>query len=344
MVATSTTSLDQLALWRQQALSMEQQLNQLVLGQEHVVRLLCIAIFARGHVLLEGDVGLGKTLLLRAMAKVLGGAYSRVEGTIDLMPADLVYYTYLDEAGKPAVKPGPLLQQGEQLSVFFFNEINRARPQVHALLLRLMAERSLSAFNQDYFFPHLQVFADRNQVEKEETFELPAAARDRFFMEVRVEPPQEPEIRKQLIFNSRFHDVDALIHSLPNSGIDFSQLGRIAEQIQQHVVASPLLEDYVLRLWEAIRYPERVGIVLAGINMDELIMGGASPRGMAMLVRAAKVRAWLEGRNILLPDDIRAVFYETVAHRVFLNPFYSMQQDTLLPSLCKTIFQHIPTP
>lgn len=344
MLERSNTREEQLVHWRGHALQMEQQLNQLVLGQEHVIRQLCIAIFARGHVLLEGDVGLGKTLLLRAIAYVLGGAYSRVEGTIDLMPADLVYYTYLDEAGKPAVKPGPLLQQGEQLSIFFFNEINRARPQVHALLLRLMAERSLNAFNQDYFFPHLQVFADRNQVEKEETFELPAAARDRFFMEVRVEPPQDLAIRKQLIFDPRFHDVDTLITSLPRNEIDFSALGQIAQHIQQHIFVSAALEDYVLRLWEAIRYPERTGIRLTDITMSELIIGGASPRGMAMLVRAAKVRAWLEGRDVLLPDDIRAVFYETVAHRVFLHPFYSMRQDTLLPALCQAIFQHTPTP
>ncbi len=103
----------------------------------------------------------------------LGGDYERVEGTIDLMPQDLVYHTHIDRDGKPRVDPGPLLTHGEALSVFFFNEINRARPQVHSLLLRVMAERSLTAFNAEYRFPYLQVFADRNRVEKEETFELP---------------------------------------------------------------------------------------------------------------------------------------------------------------------------
>src|SRR5512146_2300967 len=157
--------------WRTRALEFERALNGCVLGLAPAVRLLLIAILARGHVLLEGNVGVGKTTLLRAAARGLGGAYERVEGTIDLMPQDLVYHTFIDRDGKPRVDPGPLIAHGAALSVFFFNEINRARPQVHSLLLRAMAERSLTAFNNEYRFPHLQVFADRNRVEKEETFE-----------------------------------------------------------------------------------------------------------------------------------------------------------------------------
>jgi MoxR-like ATPase len=98
--------------------------------------------------------------------------YARTEGTIDLMPNDLIYYTYISAEGRPAVERGPLIEHGEDLAIFFFNEINRARPQVHSLLLRVMAERSVSAFNRDWRFPHLLVFADRNRVEREETFEI----------------------------------------------------------------------------------------------------------------------------------------------------------------------------
>ena len=138
---------------------------------------------------MEGNVGVGKTTLLRALARGLGGQYQRIEGTIDLMPSDLIYYTYLDRNAKPCVDPGPLLTHGDQLATFFFNEINRARPQVHSLLLRVMAERSVSAFNTEFQLPYTQVFADRNRVEREETFELPAAARDRFLMEIKIDPP-----------------------------------------------------------------------------------------------------------------------------------------------------------
>ena len=138
----------QLTDWRQHAQNLESEINKVVVGQQTPIRLITTAIFSRGHVLLEGDVRVGKTTLLRAFTRCIGGGYQRIEGTIDLMPNDLVYHTYLGEDGKPHVSPGPLLMSGENLSVFFFNEINRARPQVHSLLLRVMAERTLSAFNK----------------------------------------------------------------------------------------------------------------------------------------------------------------------------------------------------
>jgi MoxR-like ATPase len=163
---------EQLQNWREHALRVEAEVGRAVIGQPETIRLINVALFARGHVLLEGDVGVGKTTILRAFSRAIGGGFERVEGTIDLMPGDLIYHTYVDAEGKPRIEPGPLLRHGEQLVTFFFNEINRARPQVQSLLLRAMAERSVSAFNQEHVFPHMLVFADRNRVEKEETFEL----------------------------------------------------------------------------------------------------------------------------------------------------------------------------
>ena len=173
---------EQLQQWRERALRLEDEVGKVVIGQQDTIRLINIALFARGHVLLEGDVGVGKTTILRAFARAVGGEFERVEGTIDLMPGDLVYHTYVDAEGRPRIDPGPLLRHGEQLVTFFFNEINRARPQVQSLLLRAMAERTVSAFDQEFRFPHMTVFADRNRVEKEETFELASAARDALSM------------------------------------------------------------------------------------------------------------------------------------------------------------------
>ncbi len=330
--------------WREAAIRFEREVGKAVVGQARAVRLVTIAIFARGHVLLEGDVGVGKTTLLRAVARVLGGAYERVEGTVDMMPSDLIYHTYLAEDGRPRVEPGPVLRRSEDLTVFFFNEINRARPQVHALLLRLMAERSLTAFNHEYHFPDLQVFADRNRVEREETFELPAAARDRFLMEIGMEAPRDIQARRDLVFDPRFHDTDALIGELAEGIIDHRAVSGIANAIQHTIQASPEIEAYVVALWEALVRPAKAGIRLDGIDMAALIKGGASPRGLALLVRAARVRAWFEGREWLVPEDIRDVFPEVMAHRVFLEPVYEMRRETIVPNLISAVFDTVPAP
>ena len=333
-----------LANWRDRALAFEGVLRNTIIGQDRVLRLLTIAIFARGHVLLEGDVGVGKTTLLRAATRALGGAFERVEGTIDLMPADLIYHTYLAEDGSPRVDPGPVLRQGEDLTVFFFNEINRARPQVHSLLLRLMAERSVTAFNREYFFPDLLVFADRNRIEREETFELPAAARDRFFMEISMETPKDREVRRALAFDPRFYDADALVQSVTEDVLDHSLLNDVGRSLQSQIHSSEALEKYTLDLWSAVRDPVSAGIEIGGVDMARLVQGGASPRGIAYLVRGARVEAWLNGRDMVVPEDIRAVFPQIMSHRVFLDPIYELRREALVDALFAEVFAKVPAP
>lgn len=330
--------------WRERALSFESALNGALLGVEHQVRALTIAIFSRGHVLLEGDVGVGKTTILRAAAHLLGGGYQRIEGAIDLMPSDFLYHAYMDENAQPAVKPGPLLRDGENLAVFFFNEMNRARPQAHALLLRLMAERSVNAFNRDYEFPHLTVFADRNRLEREETFELPAAARDRFFMEIGIQAPIDRTMLRELMFNTRFYDVDSLIANLEQGLVPFDSLNTVSNMIQSKVRAEDALQEYAVNLWTALRDPESFGVSVPDIEMSRLIAGGASPRGMAMLLRGARTRAWLLGRDYLTPDDIHEVFPYIVGHRIFLTPAYEMRREEIIPMYIKAVLAKVQTP
>jgi len=333
-----------LADWRDHALTLERELNATVLGLDHAVRMLVVSLFARGHVLLEGNVGVGKTTLLRAAARGLGGGYQRVEGTIDLMPQDLIYHTHIDRDGKPRVDPGPLLTHGDGLSVFFFNEINRARPQVHSLLLRVMAERSVTAFNSEHHFPHLQVFADRNRVEKEETFELPGAARDRFLMEIEINPSEDSEVHRELTFNPRFHDTDTLIHDIGANRIEFSGLTALAPKIQHAVHAGEAVQTFVEHLRRATHRPQDYGIHLPDVVTEELMMTGIGPRGASMLVRAAKVAAWLDGRLSLAPQDVAAVFHEVVAHRVFFTPVYELQRQWLARAFTQGILQAVPAP
>jgi MoxR-like ATPase len=343
-MAEETVSENLLADWRDRAGTFEQALKNAVVGQDRAIHLITLAVFARGHVLLEGDVGVGKTTLLRAVARAVGGAYERIEGTVDLMPTDLVYYTFIGEDGRPRVDAGPILKHGAHLSTFFFNEINRARPQVHSLLLRIMAERSVNAFNREYQFPHLQVFADRNRIEKEETFEISSAARDRFLMEIQIETPSDAAIQADLMFNTRFHDGDTLIAQVPEAVLPYTELNGIARLIQESVSASQTLQDYAVRLWGALRRPAEAGIRIEGVDTRRLVEAGASPRGMSLMLRAARVEAWLQGRTQLIPEDLHGALRETVAHRIFLYPNHEMKRAEMVGALLDACRAQIAAP
>ncbi|MBQ1766836.1 MAG: MoxR family ATPase [Aquincola sp.] len=330
--------------WRQRALALEAEVAKAVIGQQRVIRAVNTAVFARGHVLLQGDVGVGKTTLLRAFAQVLGGAFARTEGTIDLMPNDLVYYTYIGADGRPAVEAGPLIEHGPELAIFFFNEINRARPQVHSLLLRVMAERSVSAFNREVRFPHLLVFADRNRVEREETFEISSAARDRFMMEITIDAPATDDDRRALMFDPRFHDTDRLVGALQPAMVPYAELNAVAEAIQHQVRASTALQDYALGLWRATAVPADYGVKLPDLDTARLMLAGASPRGMSMLMRATRVAAWLAGRDYATPEDVQAVFVDTLAHRLCLQPVYEMRRPEITGPLMAGILAAVAAP
>jgi len=337
-------SENELEDWRRDALRMEDAVAKAVIGQTETIHLINVALFARGHVLLEGGVGVGKTTLLRAFARSTGGDFERVEGTIDLMPGDLVYHTFVDADGKPRIDAGPLLRHGERLTTFFFNEINRSRPQVQSLLLRAMAERTVYAFDREYRFPHMTVFADRNKVEKEETFELASAARDRFLFELNMPTPAASEVRRALVFDPMFHDVETLLDRVPSAILDPTRLNAIGAEIQRSVTVSPSIETYILKIWEATGAPQRFGIELDDVDMERLILVGASPRGMSALVRAVRVIAWLDGRLHVVPEDVHLALFPALGHRIFFTPVYELRRHELAEALTTMIVRKISVP
>jgi MoxR-like ATPase len=334
----------QLTDWRSHALKLEDEVKKVIVGQDKAIRLMNTAIFSRGHVLLDGGVGVGKTTLLQAIARGIGGAYERIEGTVDLMPNDLIYHTFLGPDGRPQIDEGPLLRAGENLSVFFFNEINRARPQVHALMLRVMAERHLSAFKKEYRLPHMIVFADRNQVEKNETFEIPSAARDRFMMEIPIEIPTDRELKKSLVFNTKFQHAEKLTQQVESNILKFDQLNAFSDLLQNHIKSSDVLEEYALDLWDATQHPEKFGVKMESVDVARVIQTGASPRGMGMLLKAARVNAWLNNRDSMFPEDIHAVFHEVISHRLVFNSMYENRRTALARELTANIMSTVAVP
>ena len=190
----------------------------------------------------------------------------------------------------------------------------------------------------------LLVFADRNRVEKEETFEIPSAARDRFIMELHIETPADLNMQRQLMFDPKFHDVDRLIDSIRPGILPYAQINDIGRAIQHEVQASQTLQDYALSLWQATRQPKQFGVKLDGVDMDRLILAGASARGMSLMMRAARVQAWLSGRAYLTPEDIQFVFRETVAHRIFFTPVYEMRREAIAGELIGQIVQKVAAP
>jgi MoxR-like ATPase len=215
---------------------------------------------------------------------------------------------------------------------------------VQSLLLRAMAERTVSAFNREYRFPHMTVYADRNRIEKEETFELASAARDRFMFELNMPKPADRGIRQSLVFDTAYHDTESLIDKVAPAILPWDRLNAIGAQVQRSVRASETIERYVLDVWEATEAPQKFGIRLDGVDMDRLILAGASPRGMSAPLRAARTVAWLEGRSHLEPADLAAVLPPVLGHRVFFTPVYELRRAELSEALVMQIMDKIAAP
>lgn len=186
-------------------------LNDVVLGQQWIICLLLILVLCWGYVLLVGDVGIGKIMLLCVVVCVLGGFYVWIEGMVDLLLIDLIYLVYIVEDGCLCIDFGLVLEQGEDLVVFFFNEINCVWFQVYVLLLWLMVECSLIVFWCDWYFLYFQVFVDCNQIECDEMFELFVVVCDCFLMEIVVDVFVDMDDCVVLVFDLCFYDMMVLI-------------------------------------------------------------------------------------------------------------------------------------
>lgn len=278
------------------------ELGRVVVGADASIRALVIALVARGHVLVQGAPGLGKTLLAKTLARALGGEFKRIQGTSDLMPSDIIGIHVFDESARDFVfRPGPLFAD-----VVLVDEINRAGPKTQSALLEAMEERQVSVERAAFPLPaDFLVLATQNPREFEGTYPLPESQLDRFLLRIDVDYP-ERRAEKEILtrYGGMFTAAQAIMEGV--AVLDRSLLAHAREEAERIHVAEGLLA-YVLDLAAASR--QHPGLSL-----------GLSTRGALALLKAARITAGLRGGDFVTPDDVKEAAIWVIAHRLVLTP------------------------
>jgi MoxR-like ATPase len=289
---------------------LEHELCSIVIGQEQVIRELLLALFAGGHVLLEGVPGLGKTLLVRTLADALSLKFARIQFTPDLMPADIVGTTMVSEQAEAnatgsrrvfAFQPGPIFA-----NIVLADEVNRATPKTQSALLEGMQERTVSVGDITHPLPlPFFVLATQNPLEMEGTYPLPEAQLDRFMFKILVRFPNARDLM-------RIIDTTVGTQTLRASQV---ASGEQLLQLTETARAVPVAKEYAVRLLLGT-HPDQED---APEQVRKFVRYGASPRGLQALILTAKIRALLEGRFNVSLADLQAVAYPALRHRIILN-------------------------
>jgi len=294
--------------FRELATGIEQELAKVIVGQRELIRLVLVALIGHGHVLLEGQPGLGKTVLVRSLARVLDLEFARVQFTPDLMPADVTgtHIVTEDDAGRRRFdfQPGPLFA-----NLLLADEINRATPKTQSALLEAMQERQVTVGDRTRPLPQpFFVLATQNPIELEGTYPLPEAQLDRFFFKLLVPFPDAGELAE---IARRTTGVEAADLRPVATGEELIAMSRLAREVP---VAAPVMERGVEILLAT--HPERPGVPEA---VTRYVRWGASPRGLQTLVLAGRIRALLDGRFNVALEDLSEVAVPALRHRIFLN-------------------------
>jgi MoxR-like ATPase len=292
--------------------TLEQEVGKAIVGMHDVVHSTLTAICARGHVLLEGVPGLGKTLLVKSVAQALGLSFKRVQFTPDLMPSDVTGTQILteDQDGKRrfVFKPGPIFA-----NIVLADEINRATAKTQSALLEAMEERQVTVLDQTHPLPQpFFVLATQNPVELEGTYPLPEAQLDRFLLKVLVPAPSSPEL-KQILART----TGTLAHQISPvfpAGTAANAI-RSMQELVRHVVISDPMQEVIVRVIAALT----PSASFATPKVKQYLRFGPGPRGAQAVVLAAKVAALLDGRINLSFEDIRGVIKPALRHRLLLN-------------------------
>ena len=280
-------------------------MNQTIVGQKHLVESLLIGLLSDGHILLEGVPGLAKTLAIKTLAQLIDADFSRIQFTPDLLPADVVgTLIYSQKTDEFTVKKGPVFA-----NFILADEINRAPAKVQSALLEAMQERQVTIGEETFDLPKpFLVMATQNPIEQEGTYPLPEAQVDRFMLKVVVNYPQKEE--EKLILRQN-------IAAAQSVGKPILKLQDILEarEVVREVYMDEKIERYIVDIVFATRYPEEYGLK----DLKNMISFGGSPRASISLALAARAYAFIKRRGYVIPEDVRAVAYDVLRHRIGLS-------------------------
>ena len=286
-----------------------------IVGQEHLVDSLLIALLCEGHVLLEGVPGLAKTLAIKTLASLVDARYSRIQFTPDLLPADVVgTLIYSVKKEEFEVKKGPVFA-----NFVLADEINRAPAKVQSALLEAMQEHHVTIGDDTFQLPEpFLVMATQNPIEQEGTYPLPEAQVDRFLLKVVIGYPNKEEEKQIIRQNIR----GKLVPVKPV--LDTREILEV-QKIVEKIYIDEKIENYIVDIVFATRTPAKYGLN----DLQSLISFGASPRASISLAKAARAYAFLQGRGYVIPEDVRAVCHDVMRHRIGLT--YEAEANNITP-------------
>ena len=280
-------------------------MNQVIVGQKHLVESLLIGLLSDGHVLLEGVPGLAKTMAIKTLAQLVDSKFSRIQFTPDLLPADVIgtmIYSQKDE--KFIVEQGPVFA-----NFVLADEINRAPAKVQSALLEAMQERQVTIGKNTYTLPKpFLVLATQNPIEQEGTYPLPEAQVDRFMLKVIIDYPKLEE--EKLIIRQNIQGERASVRPIMST----DEIMKAREVVRQ-VYLDEKIEQYIADIVFCTRYPEKYGLK----DIKDFIEFGASPRASINLALASRAYAFIKRRGYVIPEDVRAVTHDVLRHRIGLT-------------------------